>query len=303
MFTQLFGHFLLNRNIITAEQLRVALEAKNITKARLGALAIEAGLMTASQVDLVHEEQKRVDKRIGDIAIAMGFLTEQDVEELLAKQKNANVLLGQALIDLGYLTNKQFEDVINEYKEIASFKGDSASGDKALAKDITNIFDLEYDPDKDFYVDYILLLTKNLIRFIGDDFVIAGCTKKSDLECEYITSQELTGDMTAYSAIAGGDAAFINIASRYAVDSSDDEDTAEEYGLFDAVDEFVEACVGEFLNLQNGLFAVNMSNNSNVELDLTPQTVERSTKVNISSGLAVTLQFSFGKVDFIIMRK
>ncbi|MBE6901294.1 MAG: hypothetical protein E7478_02360, partial [Ruminococcaceae bacterium] len=65
MFTQLFGHFLLNNNIITAEQLRAALEVKNNTHAKLGAMAIDAGYMTANQVDMVHEEQKRVDKRIG----------------------------------------------------------------------------------------------------------------------------------------------------------------------------------------------------------------------------------------------
>lgn len=304
MFTQLFGHFLLNKNIITAEQLGAALEAKNNVRVKLGALAIDAGLMTAAQVDTVHEEQKRVDKRIGDIAVEMGFITRDNVEALLAKQKTANIVLGQALIDLGYLTNTQFADALAEYKASASFKGDDNSDDESLRKDIVTIFDLEYDPDKDFYVDYIMLLTKNLIRFIGDDFALLGCTKKADVSYDYISTQALTGELSAFTAIGGDDKAFINLASRYAVDSSDDVDgDIDEFGLFEEVDEFVEACAGEFLNLQNGLFAVNMSNNKNIELDLEPQDILHNDTITLGKGLAVKLQFTFGTLDFIVARK
>ncbi len=303
MFTQLFGHFLLNKNIITAEQLKAALEEKNNIRVKIGAMAIDAGYMTAEQVDAVHEEQKHVDKRIGDIAVDMGYLTHAQIEELLSKQKTANIVLGQALIDLGYLTNKQFEDALAEYKASASFNGEEPN-DEALAKDLVSIFDLENDADKDFYVDYIMLLTKNAIRFIGDDFVLAGSIKNTDLPCAHLCSQELSGaDNKFYTAIAGDDKAFISLASRYAIDSGEDDDSIEEFGLFEQVDEFVEACVGEFLNLQNGLFAVNMSNKKNLELDLTPQIAETDKRVLLDAGLAVTLEYTFGKVTFIISRK
>ncbi len=301
MFTQLFGHFLLNKGVITADQLREALEAKNNVRVKLGALAIDAGLMTAAQVDKVHEEQKRVDKRIGDIAVDMGFLKAADVDALLAKQKTANIVLGQALIDLGYLTNTQFADALAEYKESASFKGDGRADEAALAKDIIKIFDLEYDPERDFYTDYILLLSKNLIRFIGDDFVLAGFEKNKELSFPYLGEQALTGELSAYTAIGGDDKAFITLASRYAADGGDED--ADELGLFDSVDEFVEACVGEFLNLQNGLFAVNMSNNKNLELDLEPQEAKQNASVMLDKGLSVKLEFTFGTLNFIVARK
>lgn len=302
MFTQLFGHYLLNNNIITAEQLRAALEVKNSTRAKLGAMAIDAGYMTAAQVDIVHAEQKRIDKRIGDIAVGMGFITEAQLQELVSQQKTANVVLGQALIDLGYLTNTQFEDALKAYKANASFTG--TQSDEALAADIKRVLDLEGDRDCDFYTDYIVLLSKNLIRFIGDDFVIGSCVKNASVSCDYVSKQDLTGEdgsVVAKTAIAGSDKAFITIASRYAVDSSDDEDgDIDEFGLFEEVDEFVEACVGEFLNLQNGLFAVNISNKKGIELDLTPQVAEQNASVELGRGLSVTLEFTFGKVDFII---
>lgn len=303
MFTQLFGHYLLNKNIITSEQLAKALEVKSNTSAKLGALAIDAGYMNAAQVEEVHSEQKRVDKRIGDIAVEMGFLTHAQVDELLSKQKTANIVLGQALIDLGYLTNQQFEDALSAYKASASFAGDE-NGDASLAEDLVSIFDLENDEDKDFYIEYIMLLTRNAIRFIGDDFVLAGCTKNTVMKFEHLCSQDLTGKIGAFTAIGGDAKAFTALAARYAVDSSDEEDgDIDEFGLFEQVDEFVEACVGEFLNLQNGLFAVNMSNAHNIELDLTPQTAETDAAIGLMNGLSVALQFSFGKVEFIVFKK
>lgn len=301
MFTQLLGHFLLNKGIITAEQLAAALEAKNNVKVRLGALAIDAGLMNAAQVDAVHEEQKRVDKRIGDIAVDMGYLSRENVDELLAKQKTANLVLGQALIDLGYLTNAQFEEALAQYKNAASFKGDDNDDDAALREDIVTIFDLENDKDKDFYADYIVLLMKNLIRFVGDDFVLAGSARNADISFDYISTQQLIGELPAFTAIGGDEKAFIGLASRYAVDSSDDEDSADDFGLFDSVDEFVEACVGEFLNLQNGLFAVNLSNTRSIELDLEPQDVMHGGTVG--GGIAVKLQFTFGTLEFVVARR
>ncbi len=42
-----------------------------------------------------------------------------------------------------------------------------------------------------------------------------------------------------------------------------------------------------------------MSNTKGLELDLTPQLAESDVNITIS-GIAITLQFSFGKIEFII---
>lgn len=291
MFTQLFGHYLLNKKLVTSKQLEEALEAKARTKAKLGALAIDAGYMTAAQVEKVHSEQKRVDKRIGDIAVDMGFLTPAQVDELLSKQKTANIILGQALIDLGYMTNQQFADALADYKATSAFAEDDESDD-TLAEDITEIFDLEGLTDKEFYVEYILLLIRNIIRFIGDDFAFAGCTTKPEIKCSCLCSQEISGTLNAYTAIGCNEKAFCEIASRYA-----NEKLTE-------FDEFTQGCVGEFLNLQNGLFSVNISNTKNIELDLTPQIFASDADVCINgSGIVITLAFSFGQVNIVICNK
>ncbi|MBQ8612818.1 MAG: chemotaxis protein CheX [Ruminiclostridium sp.] len=287
MFTQLFGHYLLNKNYITTEQLKKALEEKNNTRVKLGALAIDAGYMTAEQVEKVHEAQRRLDKRIGDIAVEMGFLTDEQVGELLSKQKTANIVIGQTLMDLGYMTNADFEKALAEYKASAGFAGDD--NDDMLAENIIGAFGLEDLADKDFYVEYLLLFARNTIRFIGDDFVFTGCTKNPELKSAYLCSQDIKGKVSAYTAIGCDKAAFFTLASRYAGENVDE-------------DEFAEACTGEFLNLQNGLFAVNVSNLEGVELDLTPQVSEKDVTLNIDDGISVSLAFSFGNVNLVICR-
>lgn len=288
MFTQLFGHYLLNKNYITTDQLRKALEAKNETRVKLGALAIDAGYMTAVQVEKVHEEQKRLDKRIGDLAVSMGFLTEAQVDELLSKQKTANIVIGQTLIDLGYMTNADFEKALSEYKASAGFTGEE-NDDSSLAENITAVFALDDMNDKDFYVEYLMLFVRNIVRFIGDDFAFAGCAKNPETKNAYLCSQDVTGAVSAYTAIGGDKDAFYALASRYAGEQVED-------------DEFAEACAGEFLNLQNGLFAVNVSNTRNTELDLTPQVSEKDVTLNLDDGIQVSLAFSFGTLNVIICK-
>ena len=293
MFTQLFGHYLLNKKLVTSAQLEQALEAKSKTKAKLGTLAIDAGYMTAEQVEAVHEQQKKIDKRIGDIAVEMGYLTYEQVDELLSKQKNSNIVLGQTLIDLGFMTNQQFQDALAEYKANAAISDEeNEENDENLADDISDIFNLEGLEDKEFYVDYILLLIRNIIRFIGDDFAFAGCSSKPAIKCQCLCSQEITGQISAYTAIGCDERAFCEIASRYANEK------------ITSADEYAEACVGEFLNLQNGLLSVNVSNTKNIELSLTPQiSCYDANIVREGSGIVITFAFSFGAVDFVISKK
>ena len=70
---------------------------------------------------------------------------------------------------------------------------------------------------------------------------------------------------------------------------------------FTEIDDFVDATIGEFLNVVDGLFAVNESNEYGVELTMNPQEIIKDTKVELSkSGFCIPVQFLFGTVDFII---
>ena len=291
MYTQLFGHYLLNNNIIDADELSAALTAMSRIKPKLGAIAIDAGYMTAAQVDEVHEAQHTVDKRFGDLAVEKGFLTEEQTFELLARQKNSNLVLGQALIDFGFITNQQFENALSDYKRKTSLI-DGEDEEERMEKEMTKILGIDSMKDSEFYADYILLFIRNLIRFLGDDFSFAGVSRNVTVSMNYACCQEFDGAVSAKVALGGTERGFIGIAARYA-----GENLVE-------TDGYTKACVGELLNLQNGLFAVNMSNDKGVELELTPQTSEEKLMMNIpEDGIAVTLSFSFGEVKIAVVKK
>jgi CheY-specific phosphatase CheX len=66
-------------------------------------------------------------------------------------------------------------------------------------------------------------------------------------------------------------------------------------------DELAQASVGEFLNLHNGIFLVNMSNNG-VELEMHPQQVEENyTFTNPGKAYIITCSMTWGKFDVLLV--
>ncbi len=290
MFTQFFGNYLLNNSYVTAEQLVEGIQVKSKTRLKLGVLAIDAGYMTAAQVEEVHERQMLVDKRIGDIAVELGYLTEAQVEELLSNQKKGYLLLGQALVDAGYMTNDQFEEAIGNYK--AKYKIDENSEsdvDAKAAEMVKELCDFSYDDSK-MYTDYVVLLLKNLVRFVGDDFApLKPQLAKAEVSYKSVI-QKVKGQFSLDMAIA-----------------FDDENTMVEFGnrysgeVFTVDDmEYVEAAACDFINIHNGLFTVNVSNDTNVELNLTPpEVIEKAVDMD-GEVMIFPIQFTYGVVNFVI---
>jgi CheY-specific phosphatase CheX len=69
----------------------------------------------------------------------------------------------------------------------------------------------------------------------------------------------------------------------------------------DSFDELARESVAEFLNLHNGLFTVNMSNNKQIELQLEPQISKESVELSTKGSMfAMPICFPFGTVSVII---
>ena len=260
MFTQFFGNYLLNKQLVSPENLADALHKQSTTRMKLGVLAINAGVMTAEQVDLVHAEQQKVDKRIGDVMVDMGFATREQIEELFKTQPVGHLLLGQALVDNGYMTNSQFETALRSYKEENSISDADFTDikDENIVRLIEKFYGVDSTPNSKYLTGYLSLLFKNLIRFIGDDFTPMEFAEKSLFECKNCLVQKISGADNSITVIDGDEYAITNFASRFAK-----EDITN-------YDEYAQAVVSEFLNLHNGLFTVNYSNVEGIELQLQP---------------------------------
>lgn len=290
MFSQYFGHYLLNSGLITSEQLKKALDVLDVTHVKIGVMAVDEGYMTAAQVDEVHEKQRQVDKRFGEIAVELGYITDEQVEQMLSAQKQDHLLLAQALVDKGYMTIEQYSRALNDYKNSHSLSDDKFEAIKsgnieALVENSIHISDLA---NKEFYFKYLSLFAKNMIRFIDNQVYLEAHEWKEALKFDWVVHQDIVGESTLYTALAADENVFLELASTYA------EETLTE------VDELAKASVSEFLNLHNGIFLVNMSNIGK-ELDMRPQQVMHKAFVESGeSSYIVNVETSKGSFALIL---
>lgn len=290
MYSQYFGHFLLNKGLIKPEQLADALEYQRSVHLKLGVIAVNAGLMSPAQVEIIHNMQKRVDRRFGELAIEKGFINEEQLNTMLTTQKQGHLMLGQALIDRNYFTLEQLQSALDHYKKESGMSTRQFNVVKSdETQEIEEIF-LNFGETilSKTYSDYVTLLIKNIIRFIDDNPVIEINKLNGDYSAEWYAYQNIHGVVSLETGIACSEEAFIKLAAKFA-----QEDITE-------ADELAQASVGEFLNLHNGIFLVNMSNNG-VELDMKPQEVVRNHTVKGSDKIyVITCNMSWGKFDLLI---
>ncbi|WP_442599977.1 hypothetical protein [Neobacillus sp. D3-1R] len=288
MFSQYFGQYLLNHELITREQLTDALEYQQSVHVKFGVLAVDEGLLTPLQVEAVHEKQKQIDKRFGEIAVELGYLTGDQVESLVSKQKQNHLFLAQALVDREYMTIEQFAAALNDFKKEYSLSDDQFESMKngnmeAFVENILNGLD---SVDKDSYGRYLTLFSKNMIRFIDDQVYIELSENRNDQHGNMLVHQEIVGETPLFTAMSMNKELFLYIASKYA-----EEELTE-------IDELSKASVSEFLNLNNGIYLVNMSN-WGIELNMKPQEVCENAAVTGKS-VQFSVHTSRGAFDMIL---
>lgn len=294
MYTQFLGNYLLNKGYVTTEQLVDALQYQKSVHLKLGVLAIHAGYMTASQVEQIHIMQTHQDRKFGELAIEHNFLTPEQVDNLLNSQKPDYLLLSQALVDKGYMTTAEFENAMLEYQaeyQLTEHDFADEQNDKVMQL-IQTFYQLDGIKDSELFTQYISLLFNNIIRFIGKDFTPHEAVKLSIYPTEQCVSQTITGDFATETAVDMNEPSFIAFASRYAGEDFTDND------------EYVQASVEDFINLNNGLYVVNLSNESSIELSLEPPTSRHSVELDEDTEyFQLPITFPFGTVNFIIGKK
>ncbi len=290
MFSQYFGHYLLNNGLIKPEQLADALEYQRSVHLKLGVIAINAGYLTPSQVEQIHNMQKKVDRKFGELAIELHYITDGQLNDMLSTQKQGHLMLGQALIDRNYFTMEELQSALDNYKKesgMSQRQFNVVRNDDS--QEIEQIFE-NYGESLlgKTYSDYVTLLIKNIIRFIDDNPTVEINQLKDDITTEWYAWQEITGKIGIHTGIACDKEMFVKFAAKFA-----QEDITEP-------DELAQASVGEFINLHNGIFLVNLSNNG-VELEMQPQMVaENYTFNNPGKAYVVTCHMTWGKIDVIL---
>lgn len=261
MFSTFFGNYLLNKGLVSKDDLAKVLQIQKEVRLKLGVLAINAGFMTSTQVQEVNDLQIRQDLRFGDLAVDRKYITSEQLSDLLKQQKSEHLLLAQALIDENLMTISEFEIEIANYKAAHSLTDEEFDALKNGNVDVVvNAFlDFEGTENAAIYRDYVTLLFKNMIRFIDTDVRIEQSELVTDQSYPHLFTQNVTGEIQLTTSFAGTDHSFMTMAGKFA------EET------FSEMDDYAKDAIGEFLNIHNGLFTVNMSIQG-TELDLNVQT-------------------------------
>ncbi|MBM7868374.1 hypothetical protein GTO89_05105 [Heliobacterium gestii] len=291
MFTQFFGNYLLERNLLTMVQLGEVLTQMKHVRARLGVLAIDAGYMTGEQVDYIHSLQRRQDKRFGELAIQEGYLDAAQLEELLANQSSSYLALSQVLVDSGCFTYDQLSHLLHEFKEQCNI---SDRDFEALKNDdldaMVDAF-LNLDPleEKELCRAAFLSFVKNTFRFIESDFRFAQGQFGDQFSFHRLIYTTMSGDYDLCVGLAGDQAVFEQFSSRF----------SEGLGVAD-ID--MHDSLGEFLNVTCGLFLASLSNQG-IDLELQPPALCQEKALSNPQGLfSIPVHLPFGRIDFICSR-
>lgn len=291
MYTQFLGNYLLQKGIVTQEQLFNAMARLSQTHIKLGTIAIHEGLMTANEVDECLYVQTREDKRFGEIAVERGYLEDSQVEELLSKQTPDFVLLGQNLVEDGIFSYEELERIIFDYKNEAELYDLSldVENQEVIQNIISKFFLMAEMPANDLNLMYLELMFNSLIRFIGEDFSPLSPMILEEFPMTFGVSQNIYSDHEFVTHIDCDRETAIAFASRYAKED------------FIEFNEYIVAALEDFLNLHNGLFIVNASNQLSKDISLAPPVI---TEDGVLSGpnkcVDFPVAYPFGTVHLLV---
>jgi hypothetical protein len=100
------GKILVSKGYITEKDLDTALTQQ---RAKFGEVLAGADLITADQLHIALERQKKESIKIGEMCKKMGYITSEDLNWALDRIKRR---LGEVLIELGALKDEELQDAL-----------------------------------------------------------------------------------------------------------------------------------------------------------------------------------------------
>lgn len=289
MFSQYFGNYLLNQRLLSTAQLRKALDYSNSTQVKIGILAMHAGYLSAEQVEEIQNIQRTIDMRFGEVAVLKGYLTGNQVAHLLETQARGHLLLSQAINDLNYMSLAELQSALHGYKDESGLTARQFSALRTGDTDaIVRVFlDFSATGREDAYYDYVSLMIRNMLRFLGELAFVEAPIHPQSLQLPVFVAQSLSGGMELYTGISMIEDVFFNTAVRFSQMPLQPGTT------------LADDAVREFLNLHNGLFLVNMSNQG-TELNMMPAAVIRNQRVDLSQAYVIPFHLGLETLNIII---
>ena len=269
MFNQFFGNYLFSKGYVTKDQLLPALALQAKTFLHVSMKALYLGYMSAHEIQHINELQEEEGKNFSELAIKYGYIDHHQMMELLDTTVPDFLILGQILIKDGVFTYEEFENILTDYRSQSEFldfelNEENQNDFHRLIEDFSIVSEASIPT---FGKAYLELLFNSFALYIGEDFSTLPPSFCSEMATEYCVSQTVEGSYVVNTYFNMDEATALAFAERYSGDT------------YQEIDEYVMASIDDLLNLQNGLFIVNASNESSKDfsigvLDHCPNTIK-----------------------------
>ena len=191
MFSQLFGKYLVEQEVIAKDTLDKILEEQAGTRVRLGTIAVAEGLLTEEQAEEINHLQTQMDKRFGDIAVEKNYLTDDQVGGLLRKQGNATMKFYQLLTDKAGLNMAAIEEHLEGFKTSHGFTETEMYALKE--EDIDKLIPLFAATMNTMVTSLAGLVLRNITRFVTTNFYPERMRKAKEYDYTVLVGQAIKG--------------------------------------------------------------------------------------------------------------
>ena len=121
MLNRIFGNYLVDKKIITIEQLNALLPVPKEIKAEVETIAVLNKVMTANLVMDILKDIDKTTTHFGEVAIESGYLTDERLEQILGYQTNTFMKFIQMLLNNNLLELTQINVLLDDFQQIKGF--------------------------------------------------------------------------------------------------------------------------------------------------------------------------------------
>jgi len=204
MAVKFFGQFLVEKNLVSRDDLLKAIELQDQKNLKLGEMAISMGFLNQADIERAHNAQMSKDMKLGDLLVEMGILTLSQLNDVITRQKNTHLYIGEALVLVGALSSEKLQQSLDEFKiDQALYVSDRIELPANIAnnlvwemtadltyKMITRVLDMQFRPGK-----------CQTISTVDSNFMMAAMDLSGDVEARYIISVSKDIQKTVAKAI------------------------------------------------------------------------------------------------------
>lgn len=286
MVSSIVGSYLVDKGLITVEQLNDLMAEQQKVRVKLGLIAVAEGLMTQDQSEKVNALQAVMDKRFGDIAVEKGYLTEGQVEALLKKQGNAYLAFAQALENQQLMTIDQLEQYMIDFQHENNLTASDI--DNLKSDDVDRILPLYMPIDCEKYAGVAGIAVRTLMRCVDNNLYPGKAVLTETYSVDNCAVQYVEGAPSVTCCMAGEGESLLPVASIFGKEE------------FEAVDTDALDAIGELLNCINGLYASALSKEG-ISMELCPPEFYPQAKtVSATQMLVLPLYIKDKKINFIV---